>query len=215
MAVTSITRVQKRVIQILLAAPTTDPYAGTVIGSNNQPAAARYPVDQEVTDAILEADARVCLAIIESIGNGYRSQFLTTSASLSNGDNIPAHVGQIAVIEVDGSPARMARTRNQMIQVIENPELYVEAQKWYWTDDISIYHNGTAATVQYPSFTITTECQSPDAYESAVIAGSVAILMKDGGRSDYYGYYANLYAQQESIIRGGASVLPPVQMFEV
>lgn len=215
MATVDITDVKKRVIAILLAAPQTAPYSGSVIGLNSQPATGRYGSNDEIERAILEADARVCLAIIESIGNGYRSQFLTESTGLSSGDNIPAHVGQIGLVKVDDSPARLARSRNQMIQVIENPELYPEAQKWFWTDDVTIYHNGTEATVEYPSFEIDTDCQSPDVYESAVVSGSVGLLMKDGGASDYYGYYARLYAQQEALIRGGATVIPPVEEYEV
>lgn len=206
--------VQKRVTAILLASPRGNQYGGTVFKGNGESATGRYATDVEITRAILEADARVCLSIIDSIGNGYRTQFFTTSGSLVNGASIPAHVGQISLVKVDSSPARLARSRNQIIQVIENPELYVQADKWFWTDDVIIYHNGTAAVVTYPNFTMTSACQSPDAYESAVVSGSVALLMKDGGSGDYYSFYAGLYAAQESAIRGGAAVIPPIEQFE-
>lgn len=207
MAVADITRIKKRLIAILRAGPRNAAYSATV---GTTTGTARYPSDQELTDAILEADARVVAAIIETIGHPYRNQFFTTSGNLSSGELIPAHVGKDAIIKVDGDPVRLASSLNQMLEIIANPTLYTTGKLAY-IEDTYIFHNGTLATVAYPNFTMTTVCQSPESYESAVLCGSVGILAKDGASSDYYSYYSNLYVAQETAIRGQELVIPEIE----
>lgn len=207
----AITTVRERVIAILIAGPQGAGFTDTVIGSNSQPATGRYPDDEELNQAILEADARVITAIIETVGHPYAVAFYTTSGSLANGDSVPAHIGVNALIKVDGEPARLAASMNQLLEAKANPTLYPESDGWAYLENNTLFFIGTSATVSYPNFTMTSACQSPDAYESAVVCGSIGLLMKDGGKSDYYSYYATLYERQEAAIRGQEIVIPQIE----
>lgn len=207
----SLQTVEKRVIAILLAGPRTDPYSDTVLGSNGQPATGRYQSDEEIERGCLESDSRVVTAIIETEGHPSAPLYYTTSGTLLNGAAITGHVGVNALVKVNGIPARAAKNMDQMLEVIANPTMYPVASRWFYIFGTILLHNGTGATVTYPTFAFTSACQSPDAYESAVVCGAVALLSKDGAASDFYSYYANLYARQEAAIRGQQLTIPEIE----
>lgn len=183
-----------------------------MIGSNGQPATQRYPTDSEIQQACLEGDARVCVAICETEGHPYAPQFYTTS-TVTSGSAITAHLGVTALVVVDGSPARYAKSMDQMLEVIANPTMYPVAAKWCYISGDILFHNGVDpdATVTYPTFVMTAACQAPDGYESADVCVSVSLLAKDGASSDYYSYYSRLYLQQEAAIRGQQLAVPSIE----
>ena len=215
MALTDTTRVTKRVDAILLASPLATPYSGSVLKVNGQPNTARYPSNDEILDAILEADAVVCTTIIQAPGHPFAATFFVTSSALANGDAVPAHVGVDGVnIVVDDIAARSANSRNEILEIRANAILYPDAAAWYWLEQGVLWHTGTSATIDYPDFSISTACQSPDNYEAAVIAGAVSLLMKDGGSSDYYSYYTELFAKQIALIAQQETIVPEVSQYE-
>jgi len=201
---------EKRVNNILLASPRTNPWSASVIGSNNQPATQRYPTDEEIEQACLEGDARTCVAIIETEGHPQAPTFYTTS-TVASGAAIPGHLGVTALVTVDGSPARYAASMDQMLEVIQNPTMYPVASKWAYIFGNILLHNGTTGVVTYPTFTMTAACQAPDGYESVDVCNAIALLAKDGAASDYYSYYANLAARQEAAIRGLELTIPDIE----
>lgn len=207
MAVADISRIRKRVIELLLASPRASRYGGTV-GDN-----ARYSVTQEVTDAALETDAEVCQDIISTPGHPYRSGFMAVSSNLSNGDFVPAHVGAHGEVDIDVSgggtfrPSQLGKGRDEIQAILEFPSLYA-SKRFHWIEDSRIYHAGSAARVWTPSFTKTSACQAHEAYEGVVAFGTVERLEKDGGDPSFFQKYGRLYLLGRQFIRQKELVIP-------
>lgn len=213
MAVVDIATVRKRVISLLMA-NRLGPYSGAVgTGSSTN---SRYQSTQEITDAALEADAMVVETIIGTAGHPYASQFMTVSANIVSGGLIPAHTGVQGIVRVDGVVARLAGSEAEIAEIIANPALYPNASKWYVINGSNIVHTGTNATVTYPVFNpSTTACQSPSVYESAVVAGAISLLAKDGAVTpELYGAMGQFFQTCLRMIAGMQTVLPPVEQAE-
>lgn len=211
MAAVSISRVRKRVIELLLAAGRGARYTDAV-GDQK-----RYTVLQELTDAIVEADMAVCMAIIETPGHPYRTSFMTPSSNLASGDFIPAHVGGHGKVEIDNGsgfkPGLLAKSRDDVSEMIAQTALFAATGRWYWIEDNEIVHNGNAAKVWYPSFTMNlSACQAHELYTAAVICATIPLLRKDGGEAQFYDDYARMYALAESRIRRRERVIPDVEV---
>jgi hypothetical protein len=56
--------------------------------------------DTELSNIILAADARVCVARASRVGDGYRSLFLSLSASITHSGTIPDHLGPIEQVTI-------------------------------------------------------------------------------------------------------------------
>jgi hypothetical protein len=212
MPVVVINTIRKRVVGALFA-NRLDPYSATV--GTRSATNSRYQSDDEITDAILQADAMVCQAIIETSGHPYLSLFLTPSGNLSNGAAIPPHIGSIAKILVDGTPSRQTTSLAELLEVRTNPLLYPAAAKWHFIESSYIYNTGTNAVVYYPNFTIGQQCQAHIAYEAAVFALSMGILAKDGANTpEVYGQYGNIGTAYLQMIRGQQETLPTIEQVE-
>jgi hypothetical protein len=214
MAVVSISRVRKRVIELLLAAGRGARYADAVADQK------RYTVLQELTDAIVEADMLVCMAIIETPGHPYRAGFMTPSTNLATGDFIPAHVGGHGKVEIDNGSGykggRLASSREEVLEMIDQPSLYATGGRWYWVEDNEIVHNGSAAKVWYPSFTKTdAACQAHELYTAAVMVNTIPLLRKDGGDPQFYDDFAVMAGLAEARIRRGERTLPDIEQLKV
>ena len=216
MAVVSISRVRKRVIELLLAAGRGARYTDAV-GDQK-----RYAVLQELTDAIVEADMHVCMAILETPGHPYRAGFMTPSGNLANGDFIPAHVGGHGKVEIDptgGGTFRggiLAESLDELLEVLHHPTLFPNCTRYYFVEDGCIHHTGSAAKVWYPAFTKNdAACQAHELYTAAVIAGAIALLRKDGGDPGFFNDYAQAALAAEALIRGGAKALPDVEQLRL
>ena len=208
----SLAKVRARVIS-LLQANRLDPYSGTVgTGSSTN---SRYQVDQEINDAILEADAVVCLTIIETSGHPFAAQFLTSSGNLAHGTVIPAHIGTIAKVTVDGTPSRQTKSLTELLEVKANAALYPSATKYHFIESNYIYNTGTNAVVVYPAYVKTSACQAHEVYEAAVVCLAIALLAKDGSLTpelySEYGGYADRYL---GMIRGRQETLPELEQVE-
>lgn len=218
MAVVSESRVRRRVVELLLAGGRSARYAGTVSAVDGN---ARFEVQQEITDAIIEADMAVCLAIIDTPGHPYRVGFMVASSSLANEDYIPAHVGADGVVKIDETGTGsfkdgiLAESKDDLLEALKYPALYPSVERFYWVEDSQIIHGGAAARVYYPSFTKNDSvCQAHEAYTSAVIAGALAGLIKDAVGDDFAAYYAKQFEAYLGMIRGRLLVIPEVQQFE-
>lgn len=213
MAVTDIATVRKRVISLLMA-NRLSPYGGVVgTGSSTN---SRYQSTQEITDAALEADSLIVETIIGTAGHPYASQFMVESPDIATGGLIPAHTGVQGIVRVDGVVARLAGSQAEISEILANPTLYPNASKWYVINGNNIVHTGAVAKVTYPVFTPgTTVCQSPNVYESAVVAGAISLLAKDGSVTpELYGAMGQFFQRCLQMIAGMQTVLPPVEQAE-
>lgn len=217
MPATNLQTCQKRVISILMA-NRLSPYAGTVGTGSSQNS--RYQVTQEITDAILEADAVICQARISMPGDPYRNTWVTFSADLAHAALIPPHIGSVGGVDVKvGStytPARFTSSKAEILAMRAHPTLYPNAQNWAFLEDAVIYHNGDYARVWRSLFTKSSVCQSPEQDQTAVIAGAVGTLPKDGAVTpEIYQMGANYFQWYiESVIKGNPVPLPEVQQIE-
>lgn len=209
MAVVSISRVRKRVIELLLAAGRGARYTDAV-GDQK-----RYAALQELTDAIIEADMQVCLAILETPGHPYASGFMTASSNLANGDILPAFVGALGKVEIDPTGAGtfrggiLAPSLDELLEVIHHASLFPTCTRYYWVEGNVINHSGSAARVYYPSFTKNdSACQAHEAYTLAVLCRALSVLRKDGGDPGFYSDYAQMADIAELKIRGKETTLP-------
>lgn len=189
------------------------PYSTSVgTGSSTN---SRYQSDDEITDAILQADAMVCQAIIETSGHPYLSLFLTPSGNLVHGAVIPPHIGSIAKITVDGTPSRQTTSLAELLEIKANPLLYPATAKWHFIESNYIYNTGTNAVVYYPNFSIGTQCQAQAAYEAAVFALTMGMLAKDGANTpEIYGQYREVGAAYLAMIRGQQETIPEIEQVE-
>lgn len=214
---TNLQTCQKRVISILMA-NRLNPYAGVVGTGSSQNS--RYQVNQEITDAILEADAVICQARISTPGDPYRNTWVSFSADLAHAALIPPHIGSVGGVEVKvGStytPARFTSSKAEILAMRAHPTLYPDAKNWAFIEDAQIFHNGDFARVWRSSFTKSATCQSPDQDQTSVIAGALGGLAKDGSVTpEIYtmgATYFQWYLQTQ--IKGQVVALPEIQQIE-
>lgn len=177
----------------------------------------RYTVLQELTDAIVEADMAVCLAVIETPGHPYRVGFMGPSSNLASGDFIPAHVGGHGKVEIDNGsgfkPGLLAKSRDDVSEMIAQTALFAATARWYWIEDNEIVHNGNAAKVWYPSFTKNdAACQAHELYTAAVLCAVIPLLRKDGGDPQFYNDFAEMFSLAEQRIRRRERVIPDIEV---
>jgi hypothetical protein len=165
----------------------------------------------------------VCLEIINTPDHPYRASFMVASGNLANEEFIPAHIGEHGQVRIDETGGGtfngglLAKSKDEILSVIQCPSLYTNAKRWYWIEDGQLFHSGSAARIYYPSFTKNdSACQSHEAYTAAVIVGAVGFLAKDGALSgdEFYKFYLEQFDAMRAEIRGGARVIPEAQMFE-
>lgn len=208
---------QKRIISILMA-NRLSPYAGTVGTGSGQNS--RYQVNQEITDAILEADAVICQARISTPGDPYRNTWVNFTADLAHAALIPPHIGSVGGVDVKvGStytPARFTSSKAEILAMRAHPALYPNAQNWCFIEDAIIYHNGDSARLWRTTFTKSAVPQAPEQDQTAVIAGALAGLAKDGAVTpEIYtmgATYFQWYLQTQ--IKGQMVALPEIQQIE-
>lgn len=98
MALADLDRVKKRIIAILNANPSA--YAATVSGDVGS-----FPHDQEITDAIFQAEAEIVKAYLNSVNPHLAAGFTVTSGNLSSGDLVPEIRGNHYVVELSENEA--------------------------------------------------------------------------------------------------------------
>lgn len=85
---------------------------------------------------------------------------------------------------------------------------------WFIEGDV-LYTSALYAKVLYTTFTLTSSPQAPEAYMNAVVAGSVASLLKDGGDDQMAGYYRNIYDRDLEMIRQGVRAVPAITAYKM
>lgn len=107
-----------------------------------------------------------------------------------------------------------ALTKGQVINLNENPQVYGSrpayvANRWFIEGNV-VYTSSPFCKVTYTDYTRTSALQAPESYTTAIIAGAVAKLSKDGFDTDLAQFYAQIYAQMLEEIRAGAKLTPEI-----
>lgn len=189
------------------------PYTGTVgTGSGLN---ARYQDANEFNDTILEIDSQIILARVSSPGDPYAGQFIGASANISHGGIVPAHIGFIAKITVDGVVSRQTTSLAELLEVKANAALYPNASAWHFMEAGCLYISGTVGVVYYPTYTKTAACQAPDVDELAEVMGTVGSLPKDGAVTpELYTTAMSYYMAYLQKLEGKDVILPEIQQIE-
>jgi len=217
MPATNLQTCQKRVISILMA-NRLSPYDGVVGTGSSQNS--RYQVNQEITDSILEADAVICQARISTPGDPYRNTWVSFTPDLAHAALIPPHIGSVGGVDVKvGStytPARFTSSKAEILAMRAHPALYPNAQNWAFIEDSQLFHNGDSGRVWRSSFTKSAACQSPEQDQTAVVAGGLAGLAKDGSITPEIYTMGATYFQWyiQTAIKGQMVALPEIQQIE-
>lgn len=219
MAVVDLAKAKSQLIAILQASRTA--YSATVDSSKRQ-----FSSDTEILDAILFADGEICHAIIRTPGHPFTNAFKQTSASLVNADTLPTFSGRILDVThcatTNGTflPAIKASSREEVLEMRDHfgtfhsgdaDPVLTEATHilpFYFIEDATVYFVDAFGRVTYTDYTRTATTQAPEAYASAVVAGAVARLLKDGGDDNAAQYYGQMYSSYLQDIRGGAAATP-------
>ncbi|MBV9210666.1 MAG: hypothetical protein JOZ52_08560 [Acidobacteria bacterium] len=211
MAAVDLTRCQKRVIELLVAAGRAARYTAAV-GDNS-----RYAVTQEITDAIIEADLIICRDIIETAGHPYAAQFMGVTGNLANGDLIPAFMGVVADVYVDDELSSLASSRDEILEIRANAALYPNVGAWHFIENSILYHTGTNGVVRRPVLARdNAACQAHEAYEEADVVGAISLLAKDGAMSgdSFYQYHNGLFLGCRQMIRQKVLIVPEQTRYE-
>lgn len=187
----------------------------------------------EMLDLVTEAAMTVLLAIAESPSNGNRDALMADSDEIPHRGRVPAHYGPIGVVKIqrfDGDTFRVGlkRAANRIESMRENLHNFYGETAHDQTDEDGnasplsgswdiladeVFYTGFSCKMQIANFTrADAATKVPDAYEDVVVAKAFALGVKDGdvsltGLASHYGSYAETSLR---MIRGGASVLPPV-----
>lgn len=215
MAVVDITRVQKRVVAILNAAPNSTAFPTTVSGKQG-----RYPSTTEIQYAIFEADNALCRDVILT-GHPFRSSFMVVTDPLTTNSQITAHIGGQGLVEVsddddpdgDWFPAVTIDSKDSITEAIEFPTLFgltaADATRFGWMEDDRVFTTSPFCRVRYPDFVPNnTTCQSNASLEDGVVAGTISLLYKDGSTGELFDKYHSYFQNVRAELRAGVEVFP-------
>lgn len=205
---------KKHVVSILQASRTA--YAATTDGSKRALAS-----DDEIYDTILEVDGEVCTAIVQTVGHPYSGSLLSTSVAIQHGGLLPTSVGTIHGVSVSEdnityTGGKEAASEQDIHDMRNNPTRYGGATAtlgWFKITGNVVWTTSAYVKVYYTDYTKTSAPQAPQSYMSAVVAGSVARLLKDGGDMETSVYYGQMYQGFIAQIKALANELPIITRY--
>lgn len=185
--------VRGRLIAAVNAAPAAT-WATTISATNDN-----RRNDTELDNIILAADARICAARAARVGDGYRSLFLSLSASIAHGGVIPDHLGPIEQVTIkyassDGSYKAGKFDSTLTLDDIERWRANVGSRYganhdaansvlsgYYIRRGSQIFYTGSDLKVQIATFTrLVATCQSPETDEDMLLGLSLGDALKEG-----------------------------------
>lgn len=151
----------------------------------------------ELTNMILAADARWCEARASCVGDGYRSLFLSLSASIAHRGVIPDHLGPIEQVTIQlvaaGDYVAGKFDADLTLDDIERWRTNTDSRYganhnaansvlggYYLRRGSQLFYTGNDAKVQIATFTRTAACQAPETDEDVVLGLALGAAFKEG-----------------------------------
>lgn len=151
----------------------------------------------ELTNIVLAADARVCETRASCIGDGYRSLFLSLSASIAHGSVIPDHLGPIEQVTIQlvaaGSFVAGKFDKDITLADIERWRSNTDSRYgaahnaagsitagYYIRRGSQLFYTGNDAKAQIATFTRSGACQAPETDENLVLGLALGSSFKEG-----------------------------------
>ena len=111
-----------------------------------------------------------------------------------------------------------ADSKDTVVQAYTMASLFAQSQNgacnfWFIEGD-EIYTSSPNCKVVYTDYTLTSSPQSPEPYAFAIIAGTVAKLVKDGSDDQMAAYYGQQYQGYLQAIASGATILAPIEAYK-
>ena len=157
----------------------------------------------ELDNIILAADARICAARASRVGDGYRSLFLSLSASIAHAGTIPDHLGPIEQVTIkhvstDADYKAGKFDSSLMIADIERWRANIGSRYganhsvansvlsgYYIRRGSQLFYTGADAKVQIATFTRTSACQAPETDEDMLLGLSLGDAVKEGDQGPF------------------------------
>jgi len=194
MAVTRCTlaTVRGRLIAAVNAAPAAT-WATTISSSNDN-----RRNDTELDNIILAADARICQARAKKVGDGYRSLFLSLSASIAHGGTIPDHLGpieQVTIKHVTSDPDYKAGKFDASVSLADIERWRANTGTRYGANHNAansvlsgfyirrgsqLFYTGFDAKCLLATFTRSAACQAPETDEDMLLGLALGDALKEG-----------------------------------
>lgn len=233
MAAASYSVIVRQVLSILNSQVTTTAYpiSDTDIGDTRRNSG-------EIKEAIIEADLEARVAICETLGNGFRVNFVAPTAALTplsgnaQAAELPERIGPVSRVEIQiatgdtvwvaGEQAPLSEIR----EIVANPgNVFGVAHNvansptggFYFIEEASDLITWTGNAVRVHVATIgtidraTPALLTPDAYSPFIVSRAVQRCWKIGDPGELQSHYGRLADQFMDLIRKGAQVLPQVE----
>lgn len=179
--------------------------------------------DTELTNMILAADARICAARAAKVGDGYRSLFLSLSASIAHTGTIPDHLGPIEQVTIK----HVSADSDYKAGKFDASLTLADIERWranvgtrygaahdaansllsgyYIRRGSQLFYTGSDAKVLIATFTRSGACQAPETDEDMLFGLALGDCLKEGDEgpfiativADARAQYATLVQQSE------------------
>lgn len=154
--------------------------------------------DTELDNIILAADARICQAHAKKRGDGYRSLFLSLSASVTHGSELPDSLGtpeQILIkyvaADTEYKPGQFDsslsladinrwRTNAGTRYGVAHDAASSVLSGFFRLESRQLFYTGADAKAQIATFTRTGACQTPETEEDMLLGLSLGDALKEG-----------------------------------
>jgi len=152
----------------------------------------------ELTNIILAADARICVARASKVGDGYRSLFLSLSGSIAHGGTIPDHLGpieQVTIQHVSSDSDYKAGKFDPALSLADIERWRANAGSRYGADHDAansvttgfylrrgsqLFYTGADAKALIATFSRSAACQAPETDEDMLLGLALGAAVKEG-----------------------------------
>lgn len=211
---------QKHIVSILQASRTA--YGTGTTGNTPDGSKRQFPSATEISDTMLEVDGQICREIITAPGHPFATAFEITPIAIQHGANILAVNGLITKVQTSEDnvtyvDAKKANSYADIQEMREFPLRFGGSSAtlgWWITVGRKFYTTSLWAKISQTDYVKTTLPQAPEVYMWAVVGGTVAYLVKDGGDDQMAAYYMNIYAGQKQEIKAGVMEMPPIAQYQ-
>lgn len=175
-----------------------------------------------ISDAILGADGLICGHIAANPNHPRQSAFYTTSSGVAHGATLTNLAGPVAAVEFvitggtsAGTKAGQPGDRVEIERERLNSLSLTRIDPHFLLDGNVIYHNdlgianggSVSVNVTYPTFTLTSACQSPPEYLWPVVVGALAVLFAlEGSNVQAASHYGGLWQAMLSALTSGSAM---------
>lgn len=172
--------------------------------------------DNGLRDMVLSVDGQVALAIINNPLHGRRKDFVA-SAALTDGAQLPTHIGPLDAVRINGKPADLLPI-NQ-VRLYRTNALAATPVPAYALLGTRIFHTATTpnfsvttADVDYCDYTrdvVTFLCKCSSEYTAVHVAGTLAMLFSvEGEDPTTAGLYQTIFSTYLQMVQNGAMTVP-------